>query len=356
MSGRTIPLVASDTIWVARCPVPTLTGLALRTGRLADAFAGRHLWVRGIREANDVRFREQGFYHDVKTLFREGGNYPALAARALGHDTSVVVGLTWIDETQLLLARPNSGLAGAGAAVLKQAIFGLSRAPVGRDIWRAMALRAYDTALKQARLERSDVTLRDLTPYFGPAGALPGGTWSAVSEGALLAGEVDIIYAKGAPAVALQKKHGLDVVLDLNTLPDRVLRINNGTPRPITVHRHLLDDAPELVVEFLKTLIETGRWARENATEVAAVVAAETGTTEADVLAGYGADLATQFEVGLSDEWIASLQDQSDFLSEAGLISARVDVGKWIEPGLLTAARWHSASAPSAAPRETVRT
>ena len=331
MNNRIVPLVPANIFWIARCPVPTVTGLALKTGRLSEAFARYRIEVRGVREESDPRFREQGFYHDVKTLFREGGNYPALAARAQGVDNTVVVGLSWIDEAQLLLARPGSGLDRAELSRLSGKTLGISNAPVGRDIWRAMAMRAYDTVVRLGGLQWSDVTLKNLTPAFTLAGDVRGGTWSEVSEAALLSGEVDIIYAKGAPAIALQKKHGLDVVLDINTLNDRRFRINNGTPRPIAVHKHLLKDAPQLVAEFLAVLIEAGRWAEDNPAGIASVVASETGTTEADVLAGYGPHLARQFRVSLEPEWIDGLQDQSNFLHGAGLIASKVDVREWID-------------------------
>lgn len=350
MIDRVIPLVPADVLWVARCPVPTVTGLALRLGKLEEAFRPHGIAVRGLREENDPRFRQQSFYHDVKTLVREGGNYPALAARAQGLDNSVVVGITWIDETQLLLARPGSPLARGDLAALKGAVFGVSKAPTGRDIWRAMALRGYDTVIKIAGLKVDDVTFKDLTPTAAPTGEAAGGTWSTVSEQALLLGEVDVIYAKGAPAVALRDKHELAVVLDINTVKAPRFRINNGTPRPITVHKHFLNDHPELVVEFLSALLKTGEWARSHAGQVAEVVAAETGTTIDHVQAGYGKNLYEDFQVGLSDTWIDGLQDQSDFLHRSGLIASPVDVRTWIEPAPLQTALQRFAYDPQAVP------
>ena len=45
----------------------------------------------------------------MPTLFREGGNLLAIAARAQGAP-SRLIGLTWIDEAQSIIVRPDSGI------------------------------------------------------------------------------------------------------------------------------------------------------------------------------------------------------------------------------------------------------
>ncbi|BBF81551.1 ABC transporter substrate-binding protein [Asticcacaulis excentricus] len=346
------PLVPADTVWITRCPVPTATAIALHHGWFDQAFTARGFRTQTLQDTTDPKLRSQHFYHDLRTLFREGGNVPAFWARAKGHDNTVVVGLTWVDETQLLLARPGSGLT---PDALKGKVLGLSNAPGAVDIWRAMALRGYETALKLHGLTLDDVTLKDLhAPEVNWNGQRRGGTWSSASEDALLSGEVDLIYAKGAPAVALQAKHGLEVVLDLNTLSDPVLRINNGTPRPITVHRHFLNDHPELIALYLRIIDQASDWARANPQRVADIIASETGTTPDAVRAGYGEKLARSFDVSLSPERVAAFQDQADFLFRHRLIEAPVDVGQWIDGSALKAAREAPDLALPLQPLETV--
>ncbi|WP_303828542.1 ABC transporter substrate-binding protein [Asticcacaulis taihuensis] len=328
------PLVPSDVVWVTRCPVPTATAIALNQGWFEDAYAEHGYKIQTLQDSRDPNIRAQHFYHDIKTLFREGGNVPAFWSRARnlkqkGHDRTAVIGLTWVDEVQLLLARPGSGIT---PQTLKGRTLGLSNAGGAVDIWRAMALRGYRAVLELAGLTYADITLKDLTaPHITwSPDRQRGGTWSPASEDALLNGEVDVIYAKGAPAIALKEKHGLDVVLDINSLEDPRLRINNGTPRPITVHRDLLTDAPELVALYLQVLNAASEWAKLNPDQVAGIIATETNTDAASVRLGYGPQLANSFDVALSEERIDAFQNQSDFLFGEGLIEAPVNVRDWI--------------------------
>lgn len=336
------PLVPSDVVWVTRCPVPTATAIALNQGWFEEAYAAHGYKIQTLQDSRDPNIRAQHFYHDIKTLFREGGNVPAFWSRARnlkhkGYDKTAVIGLTWVDEVQLLLARPGSGLTPQN---LKGRALGLSNAGGAIDIWRAMALRGYRTVLELAGLTYADVTLKDLAaPHITWSPDRPrGGTWSSASEDALLNGEVDVIYAKGAPAIALKEKHGLDVVLDINSLEDPRLRINNGTPRPITVHRDLLTDAPELAALYLKVLNGASDWAKVHADRVAGIVAAETNTDAENVRRGYGLQLANSFDVSLSADRIDAFQNQADFLFGEGLIEAPVNVRDWIVHAPLDAA------------------
>ncbi|WKL56745.1 ABC transporter substrate-binding protein [Asticcacaulis sp. ZE23SCel15] len=342
MPSRLAPLVPSDTVFITRCPVPTATAIALNQGWFAEAFSDHGFKTETLQDSNDPKLRSQHFYHDLKALFREGGNVPAFWSRARnlatnGEDHTLVIGLTWVDETQLLLARPGSGI--RDLSDLKGKTLGLSNAAGAVDIWRAMGLRGYETSLNLAGLTFDDVTLKNLTaPEVNWQTPRRGGTWSQASEQALLNGDVDVIYAKGAPAVALKEKHGLDVVLDINTLTDPALRINNGTPRPITIHKHLLSDHPELVKLYLQILNRASAWAKNHSDSVADIIAFETGTTTDAVHKGYGAGLSHTLDVNLSKARIDAFQDQADFLHSHGLIDAPVNVRNWIAAEPLQAA------------------
>lgn len=80
----------------------------------------------------------------------------------------------------------------------------------------------------------------------------------------LVKGRVDAVYAKGASAVEAARKRGLRVGIDVDAFPDRRLRANNGTPRPITVHESLLENHFDLVVRFLAQTPRTADWTAEN--------------------------------------------------------------------------------------------
>ncbi|MGZ3305772.1 MAG: ABC transporter substrate-binding protein [Asticcacaulis sp.] len=340
MSFLTIPLVAPDMVWLTRGPFPTGTSIGLRLGWFDQAFGRYGYRVGTLQDARQPGLRAQHFHHHIKTLIREGGNVFPLwnrSNRVEGEswDNTVVVGLTWLDEVQVLLARPNSGI--RTPHDLKGKRLGLSRAAGEIDVWRAMALRGFDSALKLAGLTLDDAALTDVAapPVTWHE---PGANGSRATEDALLRGVVDVIYAKGAAAILFQQAHNLDVVLDLNAVDDPELRVNNGTPRLITVHRHLLDDHPDLVTAHLRVLNAAASWARRHPAEVAEIIAEETGTTAASVVRGYGPRLTDSFDVNLNPARVAAFQSQADFLHAHGLIPNPVDVGDWIDTRPLLAA------------------
>src|SRR5690606_17056408 len=99
-------------IWFTRCPVPTASGLALNLGWLTGAFRDEGIDV-GVLQDGPPELRRHHFDHELLGLFREGGNVPAFAARSEGADTRLI-GLTWIDEGQSIIVRPDSAIEGPG--------------------------------------------------------------------------------------------------------------------------------------------------------------------------------------------------------------------------------------------------
>ncbi|ESQ91010.1 hypothetical protein ABENE_11200 [Asticcacaulis benevestitus DSM 16100 = ATCC BAA-896] len=301
-----------------------------------------------MQDSREPALRSQHFYHDIKTLIREGGNVHPLWTRAdnlnqEGRDHTVVVGLTWHDEAQVLLGRPGA------THDLRGKRLGLSKAAGEIDAWRAMALRAYDTALTLEGLTFDDVVLTDVQapPLQWQNQNRIGGTRSQVTEKALLDGEVDVIFAKGANSVLFQQAHGLEVILDINRLDDPTLRVNNGTPRPITVHRHFLNDHPHLVKVYLQVINAAALWVQSHEEEVAGVTAKETTPTCDTVHRGYAQRFTGSFDVNLDPARIDALQSQADFLYHHKLIDARVKVSDWIDIAPLLAAKAEPITLPA---------
>ena len=341
----TIPLVPSDTIWLAHGPFPTGTAIGLGQGWFEKAFAYHGFKVNTLQESREPAMRAQHFYHDIKTLIRDGGNVLPLWTRARnlhakGWDNTVIVGLTWLDEAQVLLARPGCGVRPGDLSSLRGKRLGLSRAEGEIDVWRAMQLRGFATVLGLANLSFDDVILKDVItpPVQWHEQSRVGVTGARAVETALLNDEVDVIYVKGATAIQLQQEYGLDIILDINSLKDPGLRINNGTPRPVTVHRHFLDDHPELVVAHLRVLNAAAAWARGHGNDLASVLAADIGATADSVRRGYGPHLSAGFDVNLNATRVDALQSQADFLARHVLVDGRVNVRDWIDTGPLLAA------------------
>jgi ABC-type nitrate/sulfonate/bicarbonate transport system substrate-binding protein len=323
-----------DTLWYTRCPVPTPLGIAAQQGWIEQEFRKDGIQVRTLQDETDPVLRDSHFDHTLESSFRQGGNIPAIWARATGRATRVV-GLTWTDEAQVILSLPQSGI--RTLSDLKGKRLGVLVNPgIKIDFWRATTLRAYVAALKLEGLTHEDVQLVDLVR----TDPQPGGTrgWSrtepreSLEVAALLNGEVDAIFHKGSRGLEIAEAIGAHVVFDLGKHPDPNVRVNNGSPRTLTVDGGLLERRPDLVVRLLKRVILAGRWAEAHPREAVAYVARETGSTEAAVARAYGKDVGRHLRTDLQESSIVALGDFKDFLFAWGVLPNDFDVRTWIDP------------------------
>jgi ABC-type nitrate/sulfonate/bicarbonate transport system substrate-binding protein len=318
-------------LWYTRCPVPTATGIALIHGWLQAEFARTGIRLKSVRASEDRSVRESHYNHSLSGMFREGGNVPPIWTRATGNDT-VVVGITWVDEEQLLLVRGDSDI--KSLADVKGRRFGVPRHPTRHvDVGRAEDLHGFVTGLGLAGLTTADVELVDIAgEEFDLKEVFDRDLTLRPTIKALHAGHVDVAYAKGSTSATLVEKLGLRPLLDINANPNRFVRVNAGTPRPITVDRALATERPDLVARYLAVLLETGRWAETHPDAVVSAIATETATTEASVRRGYGPDLRLRFTPSLSREYVEGLEIQKNFLRDFGFIPADFDFAGWIDP------------------------
>jgi ABC-type nitrate/sulfonate/bicarbonate transport system substrate-binding protein len=323
---------APDTIWFTRCPVPTATGVAADRGWLTEEFAPDGIGVRSLQDAAADVSADHHFTHELTGLFREGGNVPALWARSRGEATRLI-GLTWIEERQVILVRGGSGL--QSPEQLKGLRLAVPRHRLAIDFWRAMALQGFRGALSLAGLELGDADPVDVEATPG------GGQWEA-ELAALARGEVDAVYVKGALAVEAALRHNAEVAVDLDAVPDRRARINNGTPRPITVHQRLLDERPDLVTRFLAVLLRAADWAADHPADVTRILGAETGAGSAGVAGAYHSGASLHLD--LSAERLELLAEQERFLRGHGFLESAVDVATWADHTPLANARSHGES------------
>jgi sulfonate transport system substrate-binding protein len=331
---------APTTLWYTRCPVPTTSGIAQHFRWLHAEFAQQGIALESIRASSDPAVRESHFDHSQPNMFREGGNAPPIWARANGAETAVV-GITWVDEEQLILVRHDSPL--RTLADLKGSRLGLPRQRSGAhvDVGRALELRGLLTALRRAGRARDQVTFVDVDSASAELRERAEPTTLArhPTAAALLAGEVDAIYAKGAVSATLVAQHGLRALVDFNTYDDAQVRINAGTPRPITVDRRLALERPEIVARYLAVLLRTAEWAAEHPDEVVQAIAQETASTPAAVRQGYGPQLHRRFEPRLDADYLRALESQKAFFLAEGFLARDFDFADWIVPGPLARAR-----------------
>jgi sulfonate transport system substrate-binding protein len=328
------PVVADQTdiaeLWYTRCPVPTTTVIALQNGWLPNAFAQNGISLKSIRASEDRSVRESHYNHTLSGMFREGGSVPPIWTRANGQDT-VVIGITWVDEEQLLLVRGDSDI--KSLADVKGKRFGLPKhATKHVDVGRSEDLHAFVTGLSLASLAVDDVELVDVAgAEYDLKETFDRDINLRPSIQALIAGKVDVAYAKGTTSATLVERLGLRPILDINANPDRFVRVNAGTPRPITVDRALATERPDLAARYLAVLLQTGKWAESHPDEVVKAIAIETGTTENSVRRGYGPELHHRFVPSLSDEYVKGLSIQKDFLLKYGFLAADFDFKGWID-------------------------
>jgi ABC-type nitrate/sulfonate/bicarbonate transport system substrate-binding protein len=334
-----------DELWFTRCPVPTATGIAYKLGWLDDALAGDGIALRTLQEFGSELGRHH-YDHSLPSLIREGGNMLAIAARAQAADTKLV-GLTWIEESQLIITRPNTGIAtAADLAGRRLALPGWSANPIpehvrGTSIARGMSLAGYKGALASAGLTLDDVNLVETldtlraTGTRGPAGGGVGRLWPVA---ALVESRVDAIYVKGAAALDQVRDNGLAVAVDLDKVPDRRFRVNNGTPRPITVHRSLIEDHFDTLVRFFAVTLRAADSVADEPDRLRAILETETGGSGRAVDHAY-AGLHGGLHPTLDDERLALLAQQKRFLFAHGFLDADFALADWIDPRPLEAAR-----------------
>lgn len=336
-------------IWFTRCGVPTATGLAYKLGWLAEEFAPDGITIPTLQEASPELGRRH-YDHGLDTLIREGGNSYSLGARAQGAPTRLI-GLTWIDEWQTILVRSDSDVAEPeDLRGLRLALPSYSENPIadhvrGTSVVRSMSLHGYKGALSYAGLTFDDVDFVEVSGgVSGSAGVSRAATPSAEAmQGiwpfeALANGRVDAIYVKGAAAVDAAYRYGLRVGVNLDKLPERRFRVNNGTPRSISVHQSILDNHFDLVVRFLYQTLRAAEWAKDNLQGLRDVLQSETRGSSAGVTEAYGENFHLSLHPDLSEERLALFERQKKFLWLHGFIEHDFSLADWVDHRPLEAA------------------
>ncbi len=346
------------TLWYTRCPAPTPFGVAIRQRRLHDEFAADGFAIAALQDADDPRIRRSHFTHGQPWSFRQGGNIPALWARAQGSDTRLVA-LSWVDEFQALIALDPKWA--ASPDTFARARFGLpvnTRAGVV-DFHRATALRGFASlldvhgvpldAVRLVELPHAPLSLADAAP----AATLPVAAWLAAQRphefsreaAALLRGEADVVFVKGATGLDIANQLGAHVLVEIGEQPDRHLHANNGTPRPLTVDAKLLRERPDIVERVLARTLEAGAWSAAHADDTIAYLARETRSAEHWVRRAYRPDVHRQMTIGLDRASLAALDGFKTFLHTQGFLPADFDLDAWVEPAPLAAAHERVADA-----------
>lgn len=320
-------------LWYTRCGSATASALAIRKNWLQEEFAKPGTELLSLRESDSLEVRNSHFHHGQSGMFREGGNIPPIWARSTGQDT-VVLGITWVDEYQGILVHADSDIHELKDLKGKRLAIPLHRDAV-IDFQRGAAQHGFATALSLAGLTPEDAQFVDVET---PSHDLRDGrrdesaprrneTLEALKERRVDA--IFIRYARGYRTA--QDTLFFRQLINIKDLPEPLLRVNNGTPRPITVDRAFLERHPDVVVRYLAVLLRTANWAASHREEVASLLLPESGgETLEDVFAAHGDDVHLSFTPKLTDAYVAGLETQKNFLRDWGYLKEDFEIKDWI--------------------------
>ena len=334
-----------SSVWYTRCPVPTGLGIAIQKGWLQQKFDQDGIEIKSLRESNSKEVRNSHFNHSLQNSVRHGGSIPAIWAYA-GQQNTKVIGLSWADEAQLLLTRHDTGI--KTVTDLKGKRFGLPHNQDAIiDFSRAQAIRGLENSLKTVNLEVADVILVDTlrqdiqraqakqdhttehdASFYGKRNPLN----ASAELVALLTGEVDAIFLKGALAVQIAEDFALHTIIDIGAHPDPLLRSNNGTPRTLTVDTEFLNQHPEQVKHIVKSVLEAEQWSHQHPQETLQYLAQECNSSDKWIPVAYGENAHLNLNTNFDETSILALQDLSDFLYRWKFIEHKVDVRQWLAP------------------------
>jgi ABC-type nitrate/sulfonate/bicarbonate transport system substrate-binding protein len=317
-------------VLVGRTPLPTATGLAHQLGWLASeaALDGTPLTTAGDPLAAALR-DPRSLATAARDVLREGDVHTALWARAAGED-SRLLGLASAGGFQALMTAPDSGIRRLDQLAGRR--IGLPFDPaVAVDAPRAAARRALTTALGLAGLFPEDVREVDVRadahePHAGPLAALRRGT-------------VDVVHVAGAAGLAAAAHAGAALVIDLGAHRDPVVRSAVATPIAVTANARLLAERPQLVLRLLAVLLRAGAWARTQPDDATRLLAADLGSSGAQLALAHGPDLTERLLPGLEHRELTALHAHHDVLRTYGFLASDVDLGGWVDPRPLAAAR-----------------
>lgn len=323
-------------LWYTRCPTPTPLGLAVKLGFVQAALTAKSVGLQSLQSSPDEKVRASHFDHSQPWSFRQGGNIPPIHARASGRDTRLI-GITWIDEFQAVITLPATGI--LEAAQLRGKRLGLPLQPPGIiDFQRATALKGLLSTLQVAGIARDDVQFVDVatrTPLLGSA--TPGYPPQLVRRlpyaselSQLIRGEIDAFFVKGAEGLSTAHQFGAVIVSETGGHADPAIRINNGTPRLLTVDGTLARERPDLVQTLLDSVREAGEWAAHNRDATQRFVAQEIGVSEEAVQAAFGPELHLKFSTTLDAMGLQAIDSFKAFLLAEGFIDADFAIEQWV--------------------------
>lgn len=336
----------SPSIWYSRSPVVSPLAVAVRTGKLQQAFSQQGIELSSTTENADENIRRAYFNHHLAWSFRQGGNVPALWARSTGA-ASRLIGLSWNEEFQGIITLPSTKITNAKELTGRR--FGVPHfSPPGIDVdlTAPFALKGLVSARAAEGLDIDGVELVDLplvpaNPVFnkGASDGLGrfslGGFGAGPQVAALFRGEIDAFYVKGVEGVALANAIGASLVTEFGSHPDLWIRLGAGNPRPLTIGEEFLHKRPDLAQLLVRTLTDIGPWATRHKDEAVRALALDHKASEQAVLAALGDDIGAHLTLRLDEAELAAFDRYKKLLVEWKIIKNDFPLAGWVAHGPL---------------------
>jgi ABC-type nitrate/sulfonate/bicarbonate transport system substrate-binding protein len=335
------------TIWYTRCQAPTASGIAFQRHSFGELFVGTEYEVCNIQELGH-KHADAHFHHKLDSSFREGGGSPPIWAYANGGATRLLA-ITFMEEALHIYVRADdkansmTDLAGRRIALplWPKLIF---------NFFRFAAEKGFHSALRAHGMDERDVKIVDVIEnddpnnFINPKSSTQG--WRAVrsyyhdQRAALLEGRVDAIFAKGGGTAILEREAEgkIRLLYDLRQAPRLEDRVNNSTPRLLTVSTPLLENHGEAVVRYVQTLVRVALWAQTHQERAVDAIAAEVGIFKDDIAHCFEANFAAKLMPAMDATLIAMTEVMKNFLFERGYITRNFSLEQWLEPGVLAEA------------------
>ncbi|GAP34094.1 dibenzothiophene desulfurization enzyme B [Piscinibacter sakaiensis] len=315
-------------------------GIAIEQGLFDQEFARDGIAVTSLRASASRDVRESHFDHRQPDSFRQGGSTPPIWSYAIHRDTRLI-GLTWVDEYQAIIARLESGI--TEPRHLRNRRIGIARRVNDKiDFFAAMSLRGAHAALRLGGVDPGDVEFVDLPvqeTYMGDSEESNSGQlWSGghrarrqqVEPFALVRGTVDAIYVSGAAGLWMREFLGARDVVELGSHPDPEIRGSNQQPATLTVSAQLMADRPDLVERYVAQIAKAALWSQSNRAYAVQSFANEVGTSYEWADAAYGPRSHMLLVPSVQEPLVRGLVSHKNFLLEHGFIQQDFDVEQWI--------------------------
>lgn len=319
------------------CPVGNSSYIAANKGWLKEGLAKYGVTPVLLQNLPQERWKVHFDYQDP-ALFREGGNIPPIWAKSRGAEP-VVIGLTFLEQKQYILVRSDSPI--DSVEQLRKYKLGLPTRPeFCIDFHKATAQRGFETALTARGVANTTATYIELpvSEAYIAQKADKQSNLGHIEVEALEKGEVDAIFVKSTKVQKLLETGKFKVIFDVSADPRYILPINNEYPNILTVSRQLAEEAPEVVVEYLKQLLLAAEWAKENRIEVLSLFSRQTHGTPGQVASAHSFDFHKRLAPELSEQGLLALESQKRFLYDHGYLEKDFDIEKWTNASFLKAA------------------